>query len=73
MHWSGFGMYAGADLEVDGERRPISPVLVGPPMTRISLLDGMVFFLATEEQVNAGAVGNGERWKGVRQSRLMLV
>ncbi|KAF4545927.1 uncharacterized protein LTHEOB_4579 [Lasiodiplodia theobromae] len=42
--WCKFGMYAGAEFEVP-------PALVAPPFTPISTMDGLAFFLATEELV----------------------
>lgn len=49
--WSKFGMYAGADFDVDDAHgSPIPPALVSRPFTRISLLDGLATFSATEEQ-----------------------
>ncbi|KAF2141491.1 uncharacterized protein K452DRAFT_228766 [Aplosporella prunicola CBS 121167] len=49
--WCKFDMYAGADFDVDTLGIPIPPALVSPPFTQISLLDGLAFFLATEEQL----------------------
>jgi len=44
--WSRFGMYLGMSL--DG----IDPTLVSPPFTPISSLDGLAYYLSTEEQLN---------------------
>ncbi|KAF9639182.1 hypothetical protein BFW01_g10079 [Lasiodiplodia theobromae] len=57
--WCKFGMYAGADFDVDAHGSPIHPALVSPPFTQISLLDGLAFFLATEEQCSQQAALTG--------------
>ncbi|KAL3660362.1 hypothetical protein V7S43_014516 [Phytophthora oleae] len=42
--WSKFGMYRGTELDVP-------PTLVAQPFTPISLLDGLMYFMATEDQL----------------------
>eukprot|EP00644_Phytophthora_capsici_P014731 jgi/Phyca11/124293/e_gw1.53.95.1 len=42
--WSKFGMYRGTEMDV-------SPTLVAQPFTPISLLDGLMYFMATEDQL----------------------
>lgn len=44
--WSGFRMYVGVDFDVDGQGRPIPPVLVSPPLSPV---DGSARILSTEE------------------------
>ncbi|KAF9014776.1 hypothetical protein BDZ89DRAFT_1076345 [Hymenopellis radicata] len=46
--WNKFDMYAGTVFDVP-------PVLVSPPFTPISLVDGLAYFLPNEEQGQAGA------------------
>ena len=48
--WNKFDMYAGNVFEVP-------PVLVSTPFTPISLLDGLAYFLPTEEQGTGGDTG----------------
>ncbi|KAJ9655510.1 hypothetical protein H2201_008786 [Coniosporium apollinis] len=48
--WSKYDMYVGVDFDVDGNGESIAPALVSPPFTPISLVDGLAFFLSTEEQ-----------------------
>ncbi|KAE8415993.1 transferase [Aspergillus pseudocaelatus] len=48
--WSKFDMYVGVDFDVDVDAKPIMPVLVSPPFTEISLVDGLAMMLSTEEQ-----------------------
>lgn len=44
--WSGFRMYVDVDFDVDGQGRPIPPVLVSPPLSPV---DGSARILSTEE------------------------
>lgn len=46
--WNKFDMYAGTVFEV-------GPVLVSPPFTPVTLIDGLAYFLPTEEQGTAAA------------------
>ncbi|KAJ6513150.1 transferase [Mycena sanguinolenta] len=48
--WNKFDMYAGSVFDV-------APVLVSPPFTQSSLVDGLVYFLPTEEIGTGGDVG----------------
>ncbi|KAK9365492.1 transferase family-domain-containing protein [Lipomyces kononenkoae] len=48
--WSKFNMYMDVDFDVDEHDKAIPPVLVSPPFTEISLLDGLAMILSTEEQ-----------------------
>ncbi|GMF30017.1 unnamed protein product [Phytophthora lilii] len=43
--WNKFGMYRGTELDV-------SPALVAQPFTSISLIDGLIYYLATEDQLS---------------------
>ncbi|ETK75447.1 hypothetical protein F441_18305 [Phytophthora nicotianae CJ01A1] len=43
--WNKFGMYTHTELDVP-------PALVGQPFTPISLIDGLIYFMATEDQLN---------------------
>jgi hypothetical protein len=48
--WNKFDMYGGVDFDLDAQGNSIRPALVWPPFTPISLVDGLAYFLATEEQ-----------------------
>jgi hypothetical protein len=48
--WNKFDMYTGAVFEVP-------PVLVSPPFMPVSLVDGLAYFLPTEEQGTEGDTG----------------
>jgi hypothetical protein len=48
--WNKFDMYAGSVFDV-------GPVLVSPPFTQSSLVDGLVYFLLTEELATGGDAG----------------
>jgi hypothetical protein len=50
--WSKFGMYRGTKLDV-------APVLVFAPFTPISLVDGLTYFLATEDQLSQSEAASG--------------
>ncbi|KAB8225148.1 transferase [Aspergillus novoparasiticus] len=63
--WSKFDMYAGVDFGVDVDEKPIMPVLVSPPFTEISLVDGLAMMLSTEEQ----ALRSGGQ-SGVQEDRV---
>ncbi|KZV99598.1 hypothetical protein EXIGLDRAFT_724613 [Exidia glandulosa HHB12029] len=52
--WNKLPTYAGADFDVDSHGAPIPPLLVAPPFTPISLVDGLGYFVATEEQFHRG-------------------
>lgn len=43
--WNKFGMYRGTELDV-------APALVAQPFTPISLIDGLMYLMATEDQVD---------------------
>ncbi|EEY70609.1 uncharacterized protein PITG_06068 [Phytophthora infestans T30-4] len=43
--WNKFEMYRGSELDVP-------PALVAQPFTPISLIDGLIYFMATEDQLN---------------------
>ncbi len=49
--WCKFDMYLGVDFDIDMHGEVVSPALVSPPFTPISLVDGLAYFLATEEQL----------------------
>ena len=54
--WSKFHMYSGVDMEVDEAGEPDAPLLVAPPFTPISLIDGLAYVVSTEEELRrAGA------------------
>ncbi|KAE8164134.1 transferase family-domain-containing protein [Aspergillus tamarii] len=48
--WTKFDMYVGVNFDVDVDGKPITPALVSPPFTEISLVDGLAMMLSTEEQ-----------------------
>lgn len=48
--WSKFDMYVGVDFDADESGKPLPPSVVGPPFTRLALVDGLALFLSTEEQ-----------------------
>jgi hypothetical protein len=48
--WNKFDMYAGSVFDV-------GPVLVSPPFTQSSLVDGLAYFLLTEELATGGDAG----------------
>ena len=48
--WNKFDVYAGTAFELDEEGKGIAPLLVAPPFTPISLVDGLVYYLPTEKQ-----------------------
>ncbi|KAL6054710.1 Transferase [Balamuthia mandrillaris] len=52
--WCKFDMYVGVDFDVDEHGEAVLPALVGPPFTPILLVDGLAYFLATEEQLQGG-------------------
>lgn len=66
--WCKFGMYAGADFDVDAHGIPIPPALVSRPFTQISLLDGLATFSATEEQFSQRAAPTGTDVSSARHS-----
>ncbi|KAF7585187.1 hypothetical protein BBP40_011804, partial [Aspergillus hancockii] len=58
--WSKFGMYVGMDFDVDERGAGIVPVLVSPPFTEVSLVDGLGIILGTEEEVKRAGWLEGE-------------
>lgn len=50
--WNKFGMYRGTELDVP-------PALVAQPFTPISLIDGLIYFMATEDQLRQSEVSTG--------------
>ncbi|KAF7796067.1 hypothetical protein EIP86_007238 [Pleurotus ostreatoroseus] len=48
--WNKFDMYEGALFDVDARGEAIRPTLASPPFTSISTVDGLVYYVATEEQ-----------------------
>ncbi|KAE8382678.1 transferase [Aspergillus bertholletiae] len=63
--WSKFNMYGGVDFDVDADGKPILPALVSPPFTEISLVDGLVMMLSTEEQALQDGGQTGAQEDGV--------
>ena len=57
--WSKFRVYAGADFDVDERGEAVPPTLVAPPFTPISLIDGLLYVVATEEQFQRGVAKEG--------------
>ena len=49
--WCKMSMYAGNAFDVAANGEQIPPTIVAPPFTPSSLLDGLAFLLATNEQV----------------------
>jgi hypothetical protein len=57
--WYKFDLYVNTDFDVDAtSNTPIAPILVAPPFTPISLVDGLIYFVATEEQLTANTNTN---------------
>lgn len=54
--WSKFNMHKGVEFDVDQHGDAVPPVLVSPPFTPISLVDGLALFLSTEEQLQPSSV-----------------
>ncbi|KAL4156544.1 hypothetical protein PRNP1_005574 [Phytophthora ramorum] len=50
--WNKFGMYRGTEMD-------ISPALVAQPFTPISLIDGLIYFMATEDQLEGSDASTG--------------
>jgi hypothetical protein len=50
--WCKFDMYRGAELDS-------LPTLVSTPFTPISLVDGLTYLLATEDQLHQSPAGSG--------------
>eukprot|EP00762_Andalucia_godoyi_P003230 ANDGO_06671.mRNA.1 Anthranilate N-benzoyltransferase protein 3 len=57
--WCKFDMYVNTHFDVDAVGQPIAPALVCPPFTPISLVDGLAYFLATEDQFMQASQQNG--------------
>lgn len=55
--WAKFDMYLGVDFDVDENGKPIPPVLVPPPFTEVSRVDGLAMILSTEEQFHRAMQG----------------
>jgi hypothetical protein len=51
--WCKFGVYAGMDFD-EFEGKKLDAALAFPPFTPISLVDGLTYFMATEEQLKHG-------------------
>lgn len=61
--WSKHDMYAGVVFDEDTAGNPIHPVLVAPPFTAISMVDGLGLILSTPEEqdstMQSAAIGDG--------------
>ncbi|KJE91136.1 hypothetical protein CAOG_02316 [Capsaspora owczarzaki ATCC 30864] len=53
--WNKFDMYPQLDFDVGADSAPIPPTLVSTPFSPISLIDGLAYFLATEDQLSVSA------------------
>ena len=67
--WSGFRMYVGVDFDVDGQGRPIPPVLVSPPLSPV---DGSARILSTEEDFYYETKGSGQATSAGKQNAVAI-
>lgn len=58
-------MYLGVGFDADGHGQAIPPVLVSPPFSEVSQVDGLAMILSTEKEFSKGdggrASGGGHR------------
>ncbi|RAH86614.1 hypothetical protein BO86DRAFT_432008 [Aspergillus japonicus CBS 114.51] len=59
--WSKHSMYCGMNFEADEGGNSLAPVLVSPPLTEISRVDGLAVILSTEEQLHPPTQHEGSR------------
>ncbi|OJK03618.1 hypothetical protein ASPACDRAFT_22320 [Aspergillus aculeatus ATCC 16872] len=59
--WSKHSMYCGMDFDADEGGNALAPVLVSPPLTDISRVDGLAFILSTEEELHRATQHEGSR------------
>ena len=67
--WSGFRMYVGVDFDVDGQGRPIPPVLVSPPLSPV---DGSARILSTEEDSYQATTAPGQASSPGKQNAVAI-